>query len=712
MDNINEPEDGQDSEWAERIAAAEKDNDQWWERCKKIKDIYRDRRDKQPAGQDAKKFNILWSNIQTTSPVLYARLPIPVVMAKDFIKDENATLVSTALKRTLSSEIKEYDFDGVIKEAVLEYQLTARGTVWIAYNPQFQTLDQIDEGGNPQEIKTDENCYAVFVNHKDFIHSKARVWEEVTWVGRRLELTKKECKENFPDKADSFVYGEKTKLCFWEVWNKTTGEQLFIAPDQPTKIVKKVPVPIDFQDFFPCPKPLYANLDNETLIPTPDYIQYQDQAGDLNKYTNRLSRLGDAIKVRGVYNSVNTTIQNLFDENQENVLMAVSTPLDGKLDPFQFVPIEVFAEAAIQTAQLKDMVKQDIYELTGLSDIIRGSSNPDETATAQNIKNQWGSLRVKEKQKDVQRFIRDILRLKAEVIAEHFSVENIEKASGVKLTPEAEKMMRDGVLRTFMIDIETDSTIEPDAQQEKQDRTEFMTALAGYLNTGMDIASKAPELAPMLSELVMFGLRAFPVGQDMEQSIKEALAKMVEAQNQKAQNPQPDPEIQKAQLNSQTTLQVEDMKSKTTKEVEAMKIQGDKELKAMDINGQHSVEDKKAANQNELTRMGLKSTEKLARVKAKSGTPEAGMQTDNYGITDEEEEPTKLDQLAQSQMGINDKLDQAGQILIKVAQTLQQSVAQNQQILGAVTAEKELIRDPKTGRAKGARIKPGVTQWS
>ncbi len=231
---------------------------------------------------------------------------------------------------------------------------------------------------------------------------------------------------------------------------------------------------------------------------------------------------------------MNDAVATMFDDNMENVMTPTSTPMDSGSNPFQFVPLDIFAQAAAQVALLREGCKQDIYELTGISDIVRGASNPNETATAQNIKNQWGGLRIKDKQKDVQRYIRDVLRLKAEVIAELYDSKTILDMTGMQLSPQAEHLMRDDVLRKFSVDVETDSTIEPDADADKKDRTEFLGALAGDLETALQIGKEAPALVPMLSEMVMFGVKAFPIGNELETKIKQSLMALQQQQAQAA----------------------------------------------------------------------------------------------------------------------------------------------------------------------------------
>lgn len=561
MEDIEESLDQEGVEWATRISEALKDRALWYKRCERIKKLYSDKRDNNPMSQDAKRFNILWSNTQTILPVLLSRDPETVVMPRDFVKSPDAEQAAIALKRTLETQMKQWGFSASMKKTVLEYLLTSQGIGWTTYEPEFA----------PDGItKVNEAVKFVYLNYKDFITNKCRVWDEVTFVGRKHRLSRKECKSYFPEEYLTIVYDENGKFTVWEIWDKTENQQLFVAPDQLRKILKRQPIPINFDDVFPCPPALLGNVDNESIIPVPDYVMYQDQADDLNKYTARLSRIGDALKVRGTYSSQGGDLNRLFEENQENVLVPTNTPMDKA--PFQFVPLDVFANAATQIASLKAGVKQDIYELTGISDIVRGASDPNETATAQQIKNQWGGLRIRERQKDVQVFVRNAIRLMAEIVAEHFDSESIFRMSGIRLTPEQEQILRNGANRNFIIEVETDSTIEPDAQQEKQERGEFLQAMAGYLETAAKISQFAPELTPMLAEMVEFGLRAFPVGTEMQSRISQSLNQMVQSKMQSMQNPKPDPEEEK--------LKVDQFKAQTDR----MQVQADAMLGVEELN--------------------------------------------------------------------------------------------------------------------------------
>ncbi len=86
-------------------------------------------------------------------------------------------------------------------------------------------------------------------------------------------------------------------------------------------------------------------------------------------------------------------------------------------DHIMWYPIDVISAALEKLYLARDQIKNVIYETTGISDILRGLTDPNETLGAQQIKTQWGSLRVQRKQAEVARFARDLFRLKAEIFA-------------------------------------------------------------------------------------------------------------------------------------------------------------------------------------------------------------------------------------------------------------------------------------------------------
>ena len=68
---------------------------------------------------------------------------------------------------------------------------------------------------------------------------------------------------------------------------------------------------------------------------------------------------------------------------------------------------------------------------------MRGQSKASETLGAQELKVQFANVRMNMYVKTVDSFVRDIYRIKAEMIAEHFEPQTLMEITGTKVTPDA-----------------------------------------------------------------------------------------------------------------------------------------------------------------------------------------------------------------------------------------------------------------------------------
>jgi hypothetical protein len=267
------------------------------------------------------------------------------------------------------------------------------------------------------------------------------------------------------------------------------------------------------------------------------------------------------------------------------------------------------AETLQSLYETREKVKQDLYEITGMADIIRGSTDPDETYGAQKIKSNWASIRLVDMQAEVQRFARDVVVLVAEVLANQFDIKTLAEISGYPLMTaqekqiaqmivqmggtlpddmekpfgeptweEVDKLLRDSNMRHFRLDIETDSTLKMDQMQEKQDRTEFLTAVGGFLKSaeGAD-----PAMMPLLGQMLMFAVRAFPVGKQMESCLQETVDALEKRAKQAQNNPQPNPEMMKLQT------QVQIAQGKQQGDMQAEQMRGQIEMKKLQQQAQN-----------------------------------------------------------------------------------------------------------------------------
>lgn len=598
--------------WCAEIKAAEKAQKKWVDRGQKIEKIFADERDMNTAR--ARRFNILYSNVETLRPAVYMQTPRAKAVRRYRDRDPVARLASMLLERCMQTACELYDFDGGMEQAVRDRLLPGRGVLWVSYDPGI-----VGEG--EEQALAYENAVSSYVPWQDFLHSVARTWDEVRWVARRFFKTRSELAQwlleaglakdersakkaakliqldytqEGKEKTDEGLDDERGKAQIWEVHDKTSGQVIYVAPgSNEYAIVGQKPPAVKFRDFFPTPRPMLATTTAKSLIPTPDYAQYQDQAEELNRVTERIGVLQKALAVKGVYASDSEELATLIESGDNRMIpvknWAMFAEGGGAKGKIEWFPVEIVAEVLKGLYEIRDQAKQTLYEVSGIGDILRGVTDPDETATAQGIKSKWGSLRVRRVQKDVQRYAADLMRLKAEVIAEKFEFKTILKMAGAdqemiaKYVPapkmpepqppqpgmdpaiaqmqaqaqaeaakqqhqmavqqfmtQVEQLLRDDTSRNFRIDVETDSTLEPDQQEEKQTAVEFMTAMTAFMKEAGPMAAQGPEAAKLVGEILLFGVRRFDKVDQLEQVIEQAVEAMA-----KPKPPQPDPEMMK-----------------------------------------------------------------------------------------------------------------------------------------------------------------------
>jgi hypothetical protein len=612
-------------DWYKTIMGYERSYKRWEARVDRIVKKYKDdsRYDRNPNA----RFNILWSNVQTIQPAIFARLPRPDVSRRFRDNDPIGRVASMMLERALEFEIEHYgDYKSAMNNAVLDRLLGGRGVAWVRYEPHIvgeesgmtdgdtpddglQVSEDSDEAETPEatEIENPERieyecCPVDYVHWRDFGHTIARTWEEVTAVWRRVYMSRPALVERFgeemgykipldtkPDdlkqsyKSDDGVY----EAVIYEIWDKETGKVLWISKSL-GKIVDERDDPLGLENFWPCPKPLYATLTTDSLEPIPDYTIYQDQARELDVLCDRIDGLINALKVRGVYDASASELQRLFSEGENNTMIPVSNWMafaekQGMKGAIDLVDLTPFASALMSCYQAMEQVKGQIYELMGIADIQRGQTDPSETLGAQIIKSNNAAGRLKTQQHAVVDFATSLLSIKAQIICNHFTDDTLVKISGAmqlseqdkQYIPQAIALLRDEAAKNFRIEVTSDSMIYQDEQQEKADRTAFLAAVGQFVSMALPTAQAAPEMTPMLLEMLKFGVTAFKAGKQLEGIIDQTADDMKKQYEATKGQPKPPPvEMQKAQMDSQSKMQQLQM----TAQLEQAKLQGQMEL--------------------------------------------------------------------------------------------------------------------------------------
>ena len=641
--------------WINQLELAENEDKEFVKRGERIVERYKDVRPATANEGNERRYNILWSNVQTIVPACYSQAPKVIVERRHKDEDPVARCASQILERALSYDIENYpDFDEGLKNAVLDRFLPGRGVVWVRYEQtekkesaeSAQVTDDTEQDGESEappdgsqpNVVTDidhEYCPSDYVFWKDFRYSPARTWEEVTWVARRVYMAQDEGIERFgedfkkvpmthvpkgvdEDKYTSSEVDDMKKAQVWEIWNKETSEAIWVA-DSYQYILDQRPDPLELEGFFPCPKPLFATQSTDSLVPVADYIQYQDQASELDDLTNRIHKLVKACRVVGVYAGSSTSVKRLLDEGVDNQLIPVENWMEhaekgGLSKLVDWLPLDMVIKALDQLYKAEVEVKAKIYEITGLSDIIRGASQASETATAQKIKANYAGLRLKKTQSDIARFATDILRRKAQIMASFYRDETLIEMSGILQTPDgamppqpapqpgmhampppqpqtyrdslppqvqqALDMIRNEPLSAYRIEVAADSLVELDMEEEKRSRMEFLQAAGGFLQQALPAAQQSPELTPLFAQMLLFGIRGFKAGRDLEVVFESTFKQLEQKQEQAAaQPPKSTPEEMKMQAD-QAKMQAEAQKSQQEGAIEQQRMQMESQAQA------------------------------------------------------------------------------------------------------------------------------------
>jgi hypothetical protein len=661
--------------WLNLLLESEKAFERWNEVCDNIDKLYASI-DKLSTAvtstgwrQRDREYQMFWANCEVVKPAIYARPPAPVVVTK--FKDRRPVYQSAAelLERCC---ITSFDIARINEVMLLvrdDVALYGRGVAWCRY-----------ESGGKGKYYAHEKVCIDYKNRRDFLHSLSPNWNEVTWVAAASYLTRAEARERFhPYSGDEYQDAEyavdrdakeiggtdnRERAKFWEIWDQQNGRCVWVAHGC-EKILDEDDSHLDLQYYFPCPKPAYGSVQRGSLVPVPDALQYMDQINELNTLTAKIHALAEALQMRGFYpggTEIGDAIQSALAINTPGrVMVPISNwaAFGGSKEVIIWMPIaEVAATLQTAVATRKEIIA-DIYQIMGLSDIMRGATDPRETAHAQALKTQYGTSRIRDKQQELVRIARDLVCITADIITEKFddttiiamtqtqlptmrmqkgkiaaiqadmqraqqmmaqlppqqmqqqppqpgeteaaspqqqiqfamteAQNEIDKLQNQATFEQVMHLLRDQRARAFILDIETDSTIEIDEQAEKQQRGEFLGMLGQLLPQLFQMVMTEPGMADLAGEILKFGVAPFRVSR----SLDGAIDSMIIDQQQKAGMPRrDDPNT----IAAKTQLQIEQMKDKRERD----KDQADTALKAAELKAKTALQQEKLNNQKAI----------------------------------------------------------------------------------------------------------------
>lgn len=797
--------------WLDQIKAVDDMQQKWVKRGEKIVKRYRDERYK-AEDDGTRRFNSLWCNVEILRPALYAREPLAIVERRFRDKDPTGRGAAQILERTLRSNLEISGFGMAVNQAVQDYLLPGRGQAWVRYEPKFgpgisipveNSVDMSDAQGNlePDEKEIENNpteekladtgdriiretAPVDYISWTDFymFPAKARIFKEVTAVGKRCFMTRDQLKDRFGDEIGKQIPlaqrektrrnpGQETSQFYndndarkgeiFEIWSRQ-DEKVYWVAEGYGYLCDRKDDPLQLEDFFPVPPPIQSNTTTDSLVPVPDFIQYQDQAIEIDNISQRLSMLTKACKVVGVYNAQAKNIQRMLQEGVDNELIPVDqwaafAEKGGVAGQISMLPLKEIIGVINELTGVRQRVMQDMDRLTGITDIMRGTTDARETMGAQRLKTNGSSTRLQWRQEVIAEFCKNIIKIQADVISKHFSTQTLIEMSGAmydemlgadktpvpvdpsmpglaELVPEltplsadqgpplpsgpaagmspvgvpasppvagvppgiipqqasgmpqqsampvgnpvvnnmssslqngppgaasalppqvagaapplpgqpqmpgaavaspnpmpglpmplpapqpiilprgiiriasAINLLRSDKLRGFRVEIETDSTIYGDSQQEKADRIEFLKVVGPFMQQASQIVMQTPQAAPVIASMIGFVVRGFKVGRDLEAKIDDLADQMEKIAQQATANPQappPNPVMVKAQADqAKAASELQRTQIETQGEQNRQQLENQGDIQEAQVN----AEAKKIEAQAEMRRAEL-----------------------------------------------------------------------------------------------------------
>ena len=484
--------------------------------------------------------------------------PIMVPLPPPGPSPENIDTAASVMQKALEVCLSDEAGLPAVKTAVKDVLLPGRGTCRVRWNPKLVEVPSASPAGVPtpllpgvappmQTQKVWETANIEYVYWEDYLCDPVRQAVDRKWEAFRHLFTGPELTNEFagtpefdnivargkletllvwteesaaksPPSGGSYTKTASTlgdaikKAMVWEIWDKTDPAKpriIWFMREAGGLVLRVDPDSMQLDGFFSSPPSLLSITTSDTRIPKPFYDLYARLAEDLETMSVRISRLIEKIRVRGAYNSASSEIADLLkaDDGKMIPVDGVDMINGGLQNHIWMVPIDIWMTALDKLLMAREAQKQAIYEIMGISDIMRGATKASETATAQRIKGSMGTVRLSDLKELVANFYRDLMRLMGQVITKNFDAATLIRMTGEEVTPEVMAILRDDFQRTCSVDIETDSTVQIDEQTEQQSMAQTMQAINAVMMGVQQMLMTGILPAPMVIQLGLEMLR-------------------------------------------------------------------------------------------------------------------------------------------------------------------------------------------------------------
>ena len=545
-----------------------------------------------------------WAEVCYEPEMELMRDPIPVVLEDEEWRDPAGAVVPAAMV-TIDEENPE---DGT-------YQPDPPGTE--------------DDGEGEEELPDalPERTFLRYVGpHRTLCHN-AEVWEEVEWVATCETPTRRELEERWdpetivrvrfhdepeegatptasegPDDATDMEPQPWDRAKLWRVFDRVNRNIVWIDdrsfermrrgrsedsaftqgvedPQPGNMIVEIEDDELGLTGFFPFPEPLGTVMTSRSVIPTPEFMQFEAVFMMIQETVIQYFFLIRAIMVKGlVAGGKKKLVEDMLNSAPWVQVFAATDagPQAVNIDQWlHWFPVENVVNAANNIQNIIGALERLMYEIAGSPDTMRGVAHHRASPTVERQKATIGSGRLAMKKDMVEQFARSVLRMMTEVMSNHFELSTLEEMSGMVSRPRdaikkdlaqtqqeldqlrqqakqaqeqdaepeeipdpapvAERLAklkrepsREAVMdvlrkrwrRHFAVDIETDSTLLPDQQMEREQRMQMLESLTRALGALSQLAEAKVIGAPTLGKLIAALIETLPMTRELAEELR------------------------------------------------------------------------------------------------------------------------------------------------------------------------------------------------
>jgi len=540
----------------------------------------------------SRRLNLFSANIQTIRSMLYGKTPtVDVSRRYSDTADDEARVAAEILQRCLNSDIERDSdsFSTAIEYALSDRLLSGMGNVRVRYEAEFQTVEvpaQTDPmtgeelaPGYSEQRKTREDVATDYVYWKDQRWSPCRVFHEMRWWAFRAEIRRDEARQRFPKDAETLPIKGQTledarrdknkdpwdRIEVWEIWCKEHGGVFWFVEGY-DKILERKDDTLKLDGFWPFPRPMVANLTTTAFMPKSDYSLARDLYDEIDALTSRIGLLEDSIRVTGVYDQSNEGLQRILTEGGENKLYPVANfallaEKGGIPNAVSWFPLDVIVNAIGVLTVKRDEKIQLLYQVTGLSDIMRGAAMAGATATEQAIKARFASVRIQALQDEFARFASDVQKIKSEIISKHFDPQTIAERSNVmrtedaQLAPKAIELIKSD-LGQYRVAVKPENVSLADFTALRNEAMEVLAGIGAFIQSAAPVAQMAgPGGGKVAMEILQVLLTRLKGGDAFEPILDRAIAAAEQAAAAPPRPAPPDPKLVAAQFKAKADMQ-------------------------------------------------------------------------------------------------------------------------------------------------------------